>query len=93
MKPYEFYFLDPHLVSIDWQAREVGRWRCSFANDGQYHFQKREKINELRDPRGTPMPSQGWIDTFTSRYEKCQINQGYDRTYVLGQLLTVTRSP
>jgi hypothetical protein len=25
MKPYEFYFLDPRLVSIDWQAREYGR--------------------------------------------------------------------
>jgi hypothetical protein len=25
MKPYEFYFLDPRLVSIDWQAREHGR--------------------------------------------------------------------
>ncbi len=25
MKPYEFYFLDPRLVSIDWQARENGR--------------------------------------------------------------------
>jgi hypothetical protein len=23
MKPYEFYFLDPRLVSIDWQARET----------------------------------------------------------------------
>jgi hypothetical protein len=25
MKPYEFYFLDPRLVSIDWPARENGR--------------------------------------------------------------------
>jgi hypothetical protein len=25
MKPYEFYFLDPRLVSLDWQAREYGR--------------------------------------------------------------------
>jgi hypothetical protein len=25
MKPYEFRFLDPRLVSIDWQARENGR--------------------------------------------------------------------
>jgi hypothetical protein len=25
MKPYDFYFLDPRLVSIDWQAREHGR--------------------------------------------------------------------
>jgi hypothetical protein len=32
MKPYEFYFLDPRLVSIDWQARENGR-SCRFAND------------------------------------------------------------
>jgi hypothetical protein len=25
MKPYEFYFLDPRLVSIEWQAREHSR--------------------------------------------------------------------
>lgn len=25
MKPYQFYFLDPRLVSIDWKARENGR--------------------------------------------------------------------
>jgi hypothetical protein len=25
MKPYNFYFLDPRLVSIDWQTRERGR--------------------------------------------------------------------
>ena len=30
MKPYEFYFLDPRLVSIDWQAREKWSlvWIC-----------------------------------------------------------------